>query len=282
MGQELLNRGVKPYGTLWGASALYDKKYHSTVVKTHLDFIKAGAQVIVTNSFGSRKRRLIENGLLKEYKKLNTIAGKLAKTAVYKSKKKILIAGSLPPQNFTYFADLGKDLQFIKDGFKSQARILYPYVDFFYLDVMSSLKECLIGLNAIKQFKKKILVGIHIRNKGLLPSGEKFITVAKKIEKFKPIGIIASCISVEDLNKVMKDAKKLKTPFGFKINAFEHIPPGWKPDSNNPKVQLGKRKDLTPQKFYKICKILKSKGAKIIGGCCEITPKHIKTIENLV
>ena len=31
-----------------------------------------------------------------------------------------------------------------------------------------------------------------------------------------------------------------------------------------------------------VCKILKSKGAKIIGGCCEITPKHIKTLKNLV
>ena len=60
MGQELLNRGVKPHGTLWGASALYNRKYHKTVVKTHLDFIKAGAEIIVTNSFGSRKRRLIE------------------------------------------------------------------------------------------------------------------------------------------------------------------------------------------------------------------------------
>ena len=53
MGQELLNRGVKPYGTLWGASALYNRKYHKTVVETHLDFIKAGAEIIVTNSFGS-------------------------------------------------------------------------------------------------------------------------------------------------------------------------------------------------------------------------------------
>ncbi len=58
MGQELLNRGVKPHGTLWGASALFNRKYHKTVVKTHLDFIKAGAEIIVTNSFGSRKRRL--------------------------------------------------------------------------------------------------------------------------------------------------------------------------------------------------------------------------------
>ena len=82
MGQELLNRGVKPHGTLWGASALYNRKYHKTVVKTHLDFIKAGAEIIVTNSFGSRKRRLIENGLVKEYKNLNVLAGKLIKKAV--------------------------------------------------------------------------------------------------------------------------------------------------------------------------------------------------------
>ena len=66
MGQELLNRGVKPHGSLWGASALYNRKYNKTVVETHLDFIKAGAEIIVTNSFGSRKRRLIENGLVKE------------------------------------------------------------------------------------------------------------------------------------------------------------------------------------------------------------------------
>ena len=92
---------------------------------------------------------------------------------------------------------------------------------------------------------------------------------------------MASCVSFEDLNEVIKDAKKLKVPFGFKINAFEHIPPGWKPDSNNPKVQLGKRKDLTPKKFFEICKRLKNKGAKIIGGCCEITPKHIKYLKKL-
>ena len=88
MGQEILNRGVKPHGTIWGATALLHKKYHRFVVNAHLDFIKAGAEVIVTNSFGSRKRRLIENNLKKKFKKLNTIAGKLAVEAVKKSKKK--------------------------------------------------------------------------------------------------------------------------------------------------------------------------------------------------
>jgi homocysteine S-methyltransferase len=282
MGQELLNRGVKPHGTIWGASALLHKKYHKNVIKTHLDFIKAGAEVIVTNSFGSRKRRLIENNLENKYKSLNQLAGKLAKIAVKKSKKKVLIAGSLPPQNFTYFSDLGSDLKFIKDSFKSQAICLNPYVDFFYLDVMSSLKECKIGINAISSLKKKFVIGIHLRKNGKLPSGENFISVVKKLEKYKPLGILASCVSTEDLSVVMKNIKKIKVPFGFKINAFEHIPAGWKPDSNNPKVQLGKRKDLTPKKFLDVCKKFKKMGAKIIGGCCEIKPSHIKALKKLV
>ena len=282
MGQELLNRGVKPHGTIWGASALLHKKYHNTVIKTHLDFIEAGAEVIVTNSFGSRKRRLIENNLGNKYKILNKLAGKLAKIAVKKSKKKVLIAGSLPPQNFTYFADLGKNLKFIRESFKSQASYLNPYVDFFYLDVMSSLKECIIAINSISSFKKKILIGVHVRKNGKLPSGENFIQVIKKLEKYKPLGVLASCVSTEHLSIVMKDIKKIKVPFGFKINAFEHIPAGWKPDSNNPKVQLGKRRDLSPKKFFSICKKFNKMGAKIIGGCCEIKPSHIKALKKLV
>jgi homocysteine S-methyltransferase len=282
MGQEILNRGVKPHGTIWGATALLHKKYHQIVVNAHLDFIKAGAEVIVTNSFGSRRRRLIENNLEKKFNELNATAGKLAAIAVKKSKKNILIAGSLPPQNFTYFADLGNNLKFIKNGFFDQAKSLNPYVDFFYFDVMSSLRECEIGIKSIKSFRKEFLIGVHIRENGKLPSGEKLISVIKKLEKYNPLGIIASCVSVENLEQVKNDIKKIKVPFGFKINAFQHIPAGWKPDANNPKVQLGTRNDLNPKKFLKICKKLNKFGAKIIGGCCEITPAHIKQLKKMI
>ena len=282
MGQELLNRGVIPHGTIWGATALLYKKYHKLLVKTHLDFIKAGAEVIVTNSFGSRKRRLIENKLGHKFIELNKLAGKLARDAVKKSKKNILIAGSLPPQNFTYLADLRKNLSFIKNSFKAQAECLNPYVDFFYLDVMSSLKECKIAINSIRSFRKEFLLGIHIREGGKLPSGEKLLAVIKEIEKYKPIGIIISCVSIEDVREAIKDFKRIKIPYGFKINAFEHIPAGWKPDSNNPKVQLGKRNDLTPAKFAKTCIKFNKMGANILGGCCEITPSHIKKLKNLI
>ena len=147
---------------------------------------------------------------------------------------------------------------------------------------MSSLKECKLGIESISPLKKKFLIGIHIRENGKLPSGEKFISVVKKLETYNPLGIIVSCVSPENLNHIKKDIKKMKVPFGFKINAFQYIPAGWKPDSNNPKVQLGTRKDLDPKKFLNVCKKFKRLGAKIIGGCCETTPAHIKQLNKLV
>ena len=47
MGQELLARGVKANGTLWSANALLQESYHKLLLDTHLDFIKAGAEIIV-------------------------------------------------------------------------------------------------------------------------------------------------------------------------------------------------------------------------------------------
>ena len=60
MGQELLARGMIPKGSLWSASALLDENYHNLLLNAHLDYIKAGAEVIVTNTFATRRVRLSE------------------------------------------------------------------------------------------------------------------------------------------------------------------------------------------------------------------------------
>ena len=61
MGQELLARGMQPKGTLWSAVALQDPDLHHLVYQTHLDFIAAGSDVIVTNTFTTRRLRLRQN-----------------------------------------------------------------------------------------------------------------------------------------------------------------------------------------------------------------------------
>ena len=104
MGQELSVRGMLPKGTLWSAVALQDPDLHQLVYRTHLDFIEAGSDVIVTNTFTTRRLRLRENHVDDQFVELNTIAGKIAKKAK-RAHPQVMIAGGLPPQYATYAAD---------------------------------------------------------------------------------------------------------------------------------------------------------------------------------
>ena len=80
MGQELLARGMEN-GTLWSANALLQEKYHQLLLDTHLDFIKAGAEVIVTTTFTTRKTRLRDNNVEDKFEYLNKKAGEIAQKA---------------------------------------------------------------------------------------------------------------------------------------------------------------------------------------------------------
>jgi len=289
MGQELLHRGLKPKGTLWSAHALIDKNCHQMVVNAHLDFINAGAEVIVTTTFTARRNRLIQNDSEKYFEKINTKAVELAQKARDISKKEILIAGGLPNQKQTYSADLGEDLNIIEKNFFDQAKLLKNGIDFFYLDVMGSGLECKIALKTIESFNLPVLVGIHVRDNGQLPSGETIKDIVKKYKNNNWLGIITACVSPKAYELVINDLQKLKMPYGFKLNAFKKIPEGYTVASKdqwgnagNPNTVLGVNSDLNESKFYEYVKKFKENGATILGGCCEIRPSHIKKISKLI
>ena len=105
MGQELLARGLVTKGTLWSATSLIDEKFNSLVVDTHLSAIEAGAEVILTNTFTTRRVRMKQNQVGDLFQFANKKACELAIKAKELSKKSILIAGSLPAQNDTYEVD---------------------------------------------------------------------------------------------------------------------------------------------------------------------------------
>ena len=288
MGQELLKRGLKPQGTLWSAVALIEKKYHQLVVDTHLDFINSGADVIVTTTFTARRIRLIQNKCEEHFEYVNTKAVELALKARDISKKNILIAGGLPNQYQTYSANLGDDLNLIEKNFYDQAKLLKKNIDFFYLDVMGSGKECEIALKTVKSFNLPVLVGVHIKKNGKLPSGENISDIVKKYKDENWLGIIAACVAPESYEIIIKELKNLDIPYGFKLNAFKNIPDDYGVSSSsiwgkngNPTIILGKREDITESKFYEFAKKFKDDGATILGGCCEIRPSHINEIAKL-
>ena len=88
MGQQLLAKGLISKGTLWSTSAILDKKFHQLVIDVHLSFINSGAEVIVTNTFSSRKLRLIQNKVEEHFKYVNEEACLLSIKAKELSKKK--------------------------------------------------------------------------------------------------------------------------------------------------------------------------------------------------
>ena len=284
MGQELLARGMKPKGTLWSASALLDEKYHQLLFDTHLDFIRAGAEVIITTTFASRKMRLKENNCEDKFEYINKKAGQIAQ----KTKDNfpnVLIAGGLPPQNYTYRADTRSNDE-IKNDFNSQAKLINPYIDFFYFDVLSSINEIKLGIESIKEFNKPYLVGVHISEGTKLPSGEKISELRDSFDTDKLLGLTLSCVSPENFELNINEIKNLGMFFGFKLNGFIKTNPIPKFDKNkkteNPNKLLGIRKDLTPEKMSKFAKKFKDEGATILGGCCETKPQHIKEMAKLV
>lgn len=286
MGQELLARGMDSTGTLWSAKALIEPKYHKLIEDIHRDFVKSGAEIIVTATFTSRRIRLRENGIEDQYEKLNKTAGEIAQK-VKKDYPNIFIAGGLPPQYLTYEADT-RPAKEIFENYNEQASILDPYIDFFYLDVLSSVNEIEIAIKAIKKFEKPYLIGAHISEGTKLPSGEKISDIVTKIKHEKLLGLILACISPENYELNKKELKKIGVPFGFKVNGFITTKPksGYtksykKSKSGNPNEFLGQRKDLTPEKIKELAKIFKEDGATILGGCCEIKPSHIKEIASL-
>ena len=285
MGQELLARGMKTNGTLWSANAILDENYHQLLQDTHRDFVKAGAEVIVTNTFTTRRKRLKENNIEDKFEYLNIKAGEIASN-VKKEFPNILIAGGLPPQELTYEADERSENEII-NTFNEQAKLLDDYVDFFYFDVWSSIKEFKCGIEAIKEFKKPYLIGIHISEGTSLPSGEK-ISDIKTIIDDKLLGVMLSCVSPENYEKNMKEIKDLNVPFGFKLNGFMTTKPKngytssfFKNSGGNPNEFLGYRHDLTPKKIGEIAKKFKENGATILGGCCETRPSHIKAMARI-
>ena len=284
MGQELLARGMKPNGTLWSANAILNSDYHKLLEDTHKDFVKAGAEVIVTTTFTTRRRRLRDNNIEDKFEYLNKKAGEIAAN-VKKEFPNIKIAGGLPPQDLTYEEDKRSEKEIIKD-FNEQAKLLDEYVDFYYFDVWSSIKEFKCGIEAIKELKKPYLVGIHISEGTKLPSGEK-ISEIKNILDDNLLGIMLSCVSPENYEVNLEELKKLDVPFGFKLNGFKTTKPkngytaNYLKTKGNPNEFLGQRIDFTPEKIQKIAKKFKEHGATIIGGCCETRPSHIEAMAKI-
>ena len=163
--------------------------------------------------------------------------------------------------------------------FQLTGNILNEYVDFFYLDALTSIEEIEIALKALSHLDKKILIGVHVKKNGLLADGNNIKSLKSIIDQNNIFGVIVACTDQPTVLSVIEEIQRLGVPFGFKINAFANIPEGWKiKPGSNPIDSLGVNKNFNDENFISFAEKCRLEGASILGGCCEVLPSHIKAL----
>jgi S-methylmethionine-dependent homocysteine/selenocysteine methylase len=275
MGQELINRGVSGQGVLWSAKALFDNP--PAVQAVHEDYIRAGADVITTNSYACIRNNFAPLGLLDRLGEMNRLAAMLARQARDKAGKNVLIAGSMGPQNGSYRPDLVGSYDETEALYREQAGFLAPFVDLFICETMSCIREARAAATAALSTGKPVWLSWSIEDSGeaRLRSGESVLEAWKDIDGMGVSAVLLNCSPPEAIGKVLPELAALSNvPVGAYANAFTPIPEKW--DFHGETSIPPSRTDVTPQAYAEHAASWLKSGARIIGGCCEVGPSHIE------
>jgi S-methylmethionine-dependent homocysteine/selenocysteine methylase len=283
-GRELSFRGIDILRPSWSANALLSDP--DVVRQIHLDYIEAGADIIMTNTYGIIRSELAKEGMENHFEELNLIACQLANEAREKTHQKVMIAGSLPPLFGSYRPDLVRDPTHIIPLYEEQAKLLAPQVDFFLCETMSSALEAQAAATAACQFDKPVWIAwtLHEKRFGCLRSGETISTALEALVDLPVSGILVNCCTPESITKAMPDLVKTEYKFiGGYANAFLPIPSDWKLDGDkDTDGSLDLRTDLDPDTYGEYATEWLEAGATIVGGCCGTRPAHIAKIRQIM
>ena len=281
MGQELINRKASGQGVLWSAKALFDNP--AAVQAVHEDYIRAGADVITTNSYACIRNNFEPEGLLSRLGEMNQLSAMLARQARDKVGKKVLIAGSMGPQNGSYRPDLVGSYDETYRLYREQAGFLAPLVDFFICETLSSVKEARAAVAAANSTGKPVWLSWSLEDSGeaKLRSGESIRAAWDDIAGTGVSAILLNCSPPEAISKVLPDLVSMSDiPVGAYANAFTPIPEKW--DFHGDESIPPSRTDVTPDAYAAHAANWLKAGARIIGGCCEVGPAHIERVNKML
>jgi len=278
-GRELARRGAPFRQPEWSALALTEAP--DIVKEVHLDFIRAGAEVVTTNNYAVVPFHIGQERFDNEVKDLVNIAVMQAKQAVKESGQNVLIAGCLPPLFGSYRADLFQENEAEKLA-KPIIETLAPHVDFWLAETQSCLKEVETIHALLPNDHRDFWVSFTLQDElkleqPLLRSGENIQQAAEMIIRLGAKAVLFNCCQPEVILKAIITIKSL-LPDGIEIGAYANAFP---PQNNEATANDGLdevRTDLNPALYLKFAQEWKEAGATLIGGCCGIGPEHISEL----
>ena len=281
MGQEIFNRGGKGGFGEWAVAALYDDP--DLVREIHLDYIRAGADVITTDTYGTTRIRMRHVGIEDRFEELARMAGKLAVEARKQSGKGgVRIAASLPPLEASYVNEFALSFDETSAQFSELMDLLDPYVDIFLGETLSTAFEARAFLQAAQSRDKTAWLALTLVDHGStdLRGGEHLPEVVTTIQDFAPDAILINCCTPASIHSALPILQACGLPFGAYANGFVEIPDSW--DEVGGVAQLDTRTDLSPEAYAVDVARWIDGGAAIVGGCCEVGPAHIARLRKLI
>jgi S-methylmethionine-dependent homocysteine/selenocysteine methylase len=273
-GTELQRRGVPMHGFAWSAAAL--ATHPETVRAVHEDYIRAGADVIITNSFSTARHVLKPAGLDDHVRALNQRAVSLAREARENAAacRPVVIAGSMS----SFRADVTSAEQ-LEASYREQAELLAEAgVDLIALEMMYSVEHVAPAIRAALTTGLPVWVGFSCQITGggavQLLDGSAFAAgLRQSLALLAPLSPGRTAITVmhtltEDIVSALEIVRQhWSGPTGVYAHSGQWIDPNWQ------FIDM-----ISPEEYLSAAQRWLELGTQIIGGCCGIGPEHIRLL----
>jgi homocysteine S-methyltransferase len=242
-----------------------------TVVSLHVSFVRAGADLIETNTFGANRLKLGSHYLERDFERINSTAVRLAREAREISGRDVFIAGSIGP-----LGDLGRSEGVDRSElFAEQATILEGRgADLFMVETFYDLDELETAIGAVKRVSSLPIVA-------LLTFDEEAVTLAgataaEAAQRLAPLELAAFGAN--------HGAGLLAALAALERMGGDGLPLAALPNIGLASLSGGRviYPHATPEYFAEFAAHAVRLGARIIGGCCGTTPTEITAIRSAV
>ncbi len=241
------------------------------VRQVHDDYVRAGAQLLETNTFGASSVRLAAVGLEKKTRAINAAGARLARAAAGPDR---FVAGSVGPLTLPR-GELRELTSVEKEAvLREQMEALAEGgVDLFLLETFACLDDLELAATVAAGLGLPVVAQMAYLEEGRTRDGVAAEEAARRLSRAGVAVLGANCGSgPRDLQKVLS---RLAAVTDLPLSAFAN--------SGFPQYVDGRFIYLaTPEYFAGMGREMVRAGAALVGGCCGTTPEHIRALAEAV
>jgi methionine synthase I (cobalamin-dependent)/5,10-methylenetetrahydrofolate reductase len=243
------------------------------VVALHVAFIRAGSDVILTNTYGANPAKLAAHKLDDRFESVNEAGVKLAREAREVGGRDVLIAGSIGPLGGAV-GEIGADA--MAEMFAAQAAALEGRgVDLIVLETFTSLAELLAAGRAVRKVASLPLIAqVTVGEDAETVTGLAAADVPAAVAELDLVAVGVNCSLGPQ--SVLSGLERMRPATGLPLVA--------QANAGLPNVSTGRLvyPNASPEYFGEYAAHALALGAAVIGGCCGTTPDHIAAIRRAV